>query len=89
MRTTSGGNARPLRSFIAGVARVALGFFETAAGGGALDDETVDAGFVAAALGSLAAPCLEADFTGRATSSSYPHRSHCHEGNTSLGSPAL
>ena len=90
MRLTSGGNARPFRSFSAGTARAA------APGGGAAaepmepDVETAETRFSGVApFSAVGGPCFAAALTGRAINSSYPQRSHCHEGNTSLGSPVL
>ena len=70
---TSGGKSRPLRSFIAGIARAAAGFCEAAAGVLTLDVEGDGADFPAAAvvLGPpAAAPCFGAALTGRAINSS-------------------
>jgi len=90
MRLTSGGNARPFRSFSAGTARAAAPGGEAApAEPTELDVETAETRFSGVAPFSAAAPCFAVALTGRAINSSYPQRSHCHEGNTSLGSPAL
>src|SRR5262249_33251406 len=88
MRLTSGGNARPLRSLSAGTARAAA---PSPAGTElpGLEVETAETRFSGAAFSAAAAPCLGLAVTGRVTNSSYPQRSHCHEGNTSSGSPAL
>ena len=91
MRLTSGGNARPFRSFSAGTARAAAPAGGAAAVGPAEPDvETAETRFSGVvAFSAVAAPCFAGALTGRAINSSYPQRSHCHEGNTSLGSPVL
>src|SRR5438105_2468229 len=92
IRLTSGGNARPFRSFSAGTARTAGGFSGTATGELPLPAApTPNAVFcaVAALFSAALAPCFAAGFMGRTTTSSYPQRSHCQDGKTSFGSPLL
>src|SRR6478736_5892605 len=85
MRLTSGGRARPFRSFSAGTTRAAAPASGTAIAPPGLEVETADGRLAGAAL-STAAPCLAGAFTGLETTSSYPQRSHCQEGSTSIPS---